>query len=52
MCYAPITNNGDTEMVILVVTDCGLTGRAYVGDYNKTARMKNATEVARNHLII
>ena len=41
-------NGGDTEMVILAVTDFGLTGRAYVGDYNKTARMKNAIEVARN----
>ncbi|HYV04352.1 MAG TPA: cupin domain-containing protein, partial [Blastocatellia bacterium] len=41
-------NGGDTEMVILAVTDFGLTGRAYVGDYSKTARMKNATEVTRN----
>ncbi|MFY9572664.1 MAG: iron-containing redox enzyme family protein [Blastocatellia bacterium] len=41
-------NTGDTEMVILAVTDFGLTGRAYVGDYNKTARIKNAIEVARN----
>jgi len=41
-------NGGDTEMVILAVTDFGLTSRAYVGDYNKTARMKNAIEVARS----
>jgi mannose-6-phosphate isomerase-like protein (cupin superfamily)/pyrroloquinoline quinone (PQQ) biosynthesis protein C len=34
-------NKGNTEMVILAVTDFGLTGRAYVGDYNKTARMNN-----------
>ena len=37
-------NRGDTEMVILAVTDFGLTGKAYVGDYNRTARMKNASE--------
>jgi len=37
-------NSGNTEMVILAVTDFGLTGKAYVGDYNRTARMKNASE--------
>ena len=41
-------NSGDADMVILAVTDFGLTGRAYVGDYHKTARMKNAMEVARS----
>src|SRR5262245_26636717 len=35
-------NRSDNEMVILAVTDFGLTGRAYIGDYNRTARMKNA----------
>jgi mannose-6-phosphate isomerase-like protein (cupin superfamily)/pyrroloquinoline quinone (PQQ) biosynthesis protein C len=39
-------NSGNTEMVILAVTDFGLTGKAYVGDYTRTARMKNANEVA------
>jgi pyrroloquinoline quinone (PQQ) biosynthesis protein C/quercetin dioxygenase-like cupin family protein len=41
-------NGGNTEMVILAVTDFGLTGKAYVGDYHKTARMKSAIEVAHN----
>lgn len=41
-------NSGDTEMVILAVTDFGLTGKAYVGDYNRTARMKNAMQVAES----
>ena len=40
-------NTGSTEMVMLAVTDFGLTGKAYVGDYNKTARMKNAIEAAK-----
>jgi pyrroloquinoline quinone (PQQ) biosynthesis protein C/mannose-6-phosphate isomerase-like protein (cupin superfamily) len=43
-------NHGITEMVILAVTDYGLTGKAYVGDYNKTARMKSARDVASNGL--
>lgn len=41
-------NSGNTEMVILAVTDFGLTGKAYVGDYNRTARMRNAMEVAES----
>jgi mannose-6-phosphate isomerase-like protein (cupin superfamily)/pyrroloquinoline quinone (PQQ) biosynthesis protein C len=41
-------NSGNTEMVILAVTDFGLTGKAYVGDYHKTARMKNSIEIAKN----
>ena len=41
-------NSGDTEMVILAVTDFGLTSKAYIGDYNKTARMQQVMEVARN----
>jgi quercetin dioxygenase-like cupin family protein/pyrroloquinoline quinone (PQQ) biosynthesis protein C len=40
-------NTGNTEMVMLAVTDFGLTGKAYVGDYNKTARMKSAIEAAQ-----
>ncbi len=35
-------NTGDTEMVILAVTDFGLTSKAYIGDYLKTARLKKA----------
>ena len=37
-------NSGKDEMVILAVTDFGLTGKAYVGDYNRTARMKKVSE--------
>ena len=33
-------NLGAGEMVILAVTDHGLTGKAYLGDYLRTARMK------------
>ena len=36
------------EMVILAVTDFGLTRKAYIGDYNKTARMRNAMDVAQS----
>src|SRR5262245_22762956 len=32
-------NLGETEMTILAVTDYGLTGNAYIGNYLKTARM-------------
>jgi hypothetical protein len=32
-------------MVILAITDHGLTGKAFIGDYDRTARMrKNALE--------
>jgi pyrroloquinoline quinone (PQQ) biosynthesis protein C/quercetin dioxygenase-like cupin family protein len=34
-------NRGTTEMTILAITDFGLTGAAFVGDYDKTARNKN-----------
>jgi pyrroloquinoline quinone (PQQ) biosynthesis protein C len=34
-------NTGTGEMVILAITDFGLTGKAFVGDYDKTARMKD-----------
>ena len=34
-------NTGDAEMKILAVTDFGLTGKAYIGNYLKTARMKH-----------
>ena len=33
-------NQGDTEMVILAITDFYLTGKAFFGDYDSTARMK------------
>lgn len=34
-------NTGSEELVLLAVADYGLTGKAYVGDYLKTARMKH-----------
>ncbi|MFN6194146.1 MAG: iron-containing redox enzyme family protein [Planctomycetota bacterium] len=39
-------NQGDGEMVILAITDFYLTGRALVGDYESTARMKRAAPSA------
>jgi quercetin dioxygenase-like cupin family protein len=33
-------NLGDEEMVLLAVTDYGLTAKAFIGDYDRTARMK------------
>ena len=35
-------NQCDTEMVILAITDFYLTGKAFVGDYESTARMKRS----------
>lgn len=40
-------NCGSTELVILAVTDFGLTGKAYVGDYTSTARMKTVIEASQ-----
>jgi quercetin dioxygenase-like cupin family protein len=37
-------NQGDGEMVILAITDFYLTGKALVGDYESTARMKRAAK--------
>lgn len=34
-------NTGRGEMLILAIADFGLTGKAYIGDYLKTARMKH-----------
>jgi oxalate decarboxylase/phosphoglucose isomerase-like protein (cupin superfamily)/pyrroloquinoline quinone (PQQ) biosynthesis protein C len=39
-------NQGDTPMVILAITDFYLTGKALVGDYESTARMKRTTPAA------
>ena len=36
-------NDGEEEMAILAVTDFYLTGRAFLGDYDATARMKRAS---------
>jgi quercetin dioxygenase-like cupin family protein/pyrroloquinoline quinone (PQQ) biosynthesis protein C len=35
-------NASDEEMLLLAVTDFGFTGRTFVGDYDRTARMKAA----------
>lgn len=35
-------NLGESDMVILAITDFGLTGKAFVGDYDRTARLKRA----------
>jgi len=37
-------NSSGGEMVILAVTDFGLTGKAYIGDYTRTARMKHVSQ--------
>jgi mannose-6-phosphate isomerase-like protein (cupin superfamily)/pyrroloquinoline quinone (PQQ) biosynthesis protein C len=34
-------NTGSGELLLLAIADFGLTGKAYIGDYLKTARMKN-----------
>ena len=39
-CVHQTQNHGDDEMVILAITDFYLTGKALVGNYNSTARMK------------
>jgi hypothetical protein len=33
-------NHSAGEMVILAITDHGLTGKAFIGDYDRTARLK------------
>jgi quercetin dioxygenase-like cupin family protein len=37
-------NTGESEMVLLAVTDFGLTGKAFVGSYHATARLKRASD--------
>ena len=39
-CNHQSVNTGDTELVFLAVADFGLTGKSFVGNYLKTARMK------------
>ena len=39
-CVHQTKNLGSSEMVILAITDFYLTGKALVGNYNSTARMK------------
>jgi mannose-6-phosphate isomerase-like protein (cupin superfamily)/pyrroloquinoline quinone (PQQ) biosynthesis protein C len=40
-------NTGTDPLVILAVTDFGLTGRAFIGDYDRTARLKGGANRRR-----
>ena len=40
-CNHQSVNTGDTDLVFLAVADFGLTGKSFVGNYLKTARMKS-----------
>jgi pyrroloquinoline quinone (PQQ) biosynthesis protein C/quercetin dioxygenase-like cupin family protein len=40
-------NTGPGEMTILAVTDFGLTSKAFIGDYLKTARLKQPAKTMR-----
>ncbi|MFN5620676.1 MAG: cupin domain-containing protein [Flavobacteriales bacterium] len=39
-CNHQSINTGDTDLVFLAVADFGLTGKSFVGNYLKTARLK------------
>lgn len=39
-------NLGDGEMTILAITDFHLTGKAFLGDYDSTARLKREKDPA------
>jgi mannose-6-phosphate isomerase-like protein (cupin superfamily) len=39
-CNHQSVNTGDTDLVFLAVADFGLTGKSFVGNYLKTARLK------------
>ena len=41
-CNHQSVNTGDTDLVFLAVADFGLTGKSFVGNYLKTARMKSS----------
>ncbi|HEY9723594.1 MAG TPA: iron-containing redox enzyme family protein [Oscillatoriaceae cyanobacterium] len=45
-CFHQTQNSGSEELVILAVTDYGLTKRAFIGDYLKTARLKQGAHEA------
>jgi pyrroloquinoline quinone (PQQ) biosynthesis protein C/quercetin dioxygenase-like cupin family protein len=38
-------NEGEGELVLLAVTDFGLTGKAFMGNYDKTARLRSSTSI-------
>lgn len=39
-----VSNTGDRPLIILAITDSGLTQRAFIGNYFKTARMQAAQD--------
>jgi pyrroloquinoline quinone (PQQ) biosynthesis protein C/quercetin dioxygenase-like cupin family protein len=39
-----VENLGETEMTILALTDFGFTSRAFVGDYDRTARLRRVED--------
>ena len=39
-CMHQTTNDGETEMIFLAVADFGLTGKSFMGNYLKSARLK------------
>ena len=39
-CNHQSINTGDEDLVFLAVADFGLTGKSFVGNYLKTARLK------------
>lgn len=41
-CVHQTVNTGDTELKFLAVADFGLTGKSFVGNYLRTARLKEA----------
>ncbi|WP_394824683.1 iron-containing redox enzyme family protein [Pendulispora albinea] len=41
-CMHQTQNTSNEEMLLLAITDFGLTGKGFLGDYDKTARMKRA----------
>lgn len=43
-CLHQSINTGTEDLVFLAVADFGLTGKSFMGNYLKTARMKHATE--------
>jgi len=45
-CMHQTQNTGEEEMVLLAITDFGLTGKGFLGDYEKTARMKRTAAAA------
>lgn len=45
-----VKNTGDSLLVILAITDFGLTSKAFVGNYLKTARMQMTQDADYIHL--